>query len=329
MYKRFQHMIFLVVLICSTFTVAAQTAMPDHVYVGAKKQYQVTLVTGSTYTWWVDGVQQAGATSNVIEITWTTTTPYPHKLEVQELSASNCAGPIGSGDVFVDALTLVATGHNPPMCSTEGSIDFTFTNVPDGTYTINYDGGSFSNVAVAAGKATVSATVGTYNNLTITIAGVTSPQGVNIAISATPDTIPPSFTLPNPFTECVENLISVTYNPVTKGIDYNQPDYFTFKPGDPLLNLDPTTFTDNCNISCPVEIRWKITMNDGTQIPALPAQYQTGQPSANGAIIKFLGDGVTYVNVVHTITYWIVDCAGNVSAPQTQTITIKPRPKIE
>ena len=316
-------------IVLFSFLKAGAQDMPDHVYIGAKKQYHVNPVTGSTYTWWVDGVQQAGETSNIIEITWKTATPNPHKIEVQELSASGCLGVKNSGEVFIDLLTLAATGHNPPMCSNEGSIDFTFTNVPDGTYTINYDGGSFSNVAIAAGKATVSATVGTYNNLTITVGGVTSPLDVNIIITATPDTIPPSFTLPNPFTECVENLISVTYNPVTKGIDYNQPDYYTFKPGDPLLDLDPATFTDNCNISCPVEIHWKITMNDGTQIPALPAQYQTGQPSAYGSIIKFLGDGVTYLNVVHSITYWIVDCAGNVSDAQTQTITIKPRPKIK
>ena len=69
-------------------------------------------------------------------------------------------------------------------------------------------------------------------------------------------------------------------------------------------------------------------MNDGTQIPALPATYQTGQPSTFGTDIHFPGDGVTFTNLVHTITYRIVDCSGNVSDPQNQTITIKPRPNI-
>jgi len=92
--------------------------------------------------------------------------------------------------------------------------------------------------------------------------------------------------------------------------------------GDVALDLDVAKFTDNCSLTCTlpanVEIRWKIVMNDGTQIPALPAAYQTGQPSTYGTNISFLGDGVTFLNVTHTITYWIVDCAGNVSAPQSQ-----------
>ena len=320
MYKRFQHMIMLVTLICSAFTVAAQMTMPDHVYVGATKQYHVNLVPSSTYTWWVDGVQQIGATSNIIEITWTTTSPNPHKLEVQEHSASNCDGRIMSGEVFVDALTLVATGHNPPMCSNEGSIDFAFTNVPDGTYTINYDGGSFSNVAVAAGKATVSATVGTYNNLTITIAGVTSPQGVNIAISATPDTIPPSFTLPAPFTACVEDLISVKYNVLTQIVEYNQPDYYTFKPSD--NSLDITGIADNCCAVTSLQIYWRIEFSGGSSITG------TGQLSQLTSPIQFPGDGVNYNDTVHKIFYWTEDCNNNKSAEQSQTITIKPRPNI-
>jgi hypothetical protein len=328
MFKRFRYMILLVILLISVLNAGAQMAMPDYVHVGSTKHYNVTPHPGSTYSWWIDGVEQAGVTTHEIDITWTTTTPNPHVLVVKELSPGGCIG-LSSGEVFVDELNLSATGHDPLVCSPDGSIDFTFTNVPDGTYTINYDGGSFNNIAVASGKATVTAPVGTYNNLTITIAGATSPSGVTIIITATPDTVLPNFTLPGPFIKCVENLISVRYNPVTKNIDYNQPDYYTFNPGDLLLDLDPASFTDNCNLSCPVEIRWKIDMNDGTRIPALPVSYQTGQPSTYGSTIKFSGDGVTYVSVVQTITYWIVDCAGNVSAPQTQTITIKPRPKIE
>ena len=318
----------LAILLISVLNAGAQMAMPDHVLVGATKHYNVTLHTGSIYSWWIDGVEQAGITTNEIDIAWTTISPNPHKLEVKELSPGGCIGS-SSGEVFVDALSLTATGHDPLVCIKDGSIDFTFTNVPDGTYTINYDGGSFNNIAVASGKASVTAPVGTYNNLTISIAGATSSPGVNITITATPDTEPPNFALPGPFVKCVENLISVRYNRVTKNIDYNQPDYYTFNPGNLLLDLDPISFTDNCNLSCPVEIRWKIDMDDGTRIPALPVSYQTGQPSTYGSAIKFSGDGVAYKSVVHTITYWIVDCAGNVSEPQTQTITIKPRPKIE
>jgi len=142
------------------------------------------------------------------------------------------------------------------------------------------------------------------------------------------DLVPPNFTLPPPLSECVKSLFSATYNTAIIDIDTDMPEYYTFISGNTTLDLDPLSFSDNCSLSCAVEIRWKIDMNDGTQIPALPAVYQTGQPSAFGSAIEFKGDGTNFTTVTHTITYWIVDCAGNVSDPQTQNILIKPRPGI-
>jgi len=148
------------------------------------------------------------------------------------------------------------------------------------------------------------------------------------------DNIKPTFSLPNPYSGCVSDIIQAVYNgSVPQGdpldITYLRPDYYTFVSGNTGLDLDPAKFLDNCGtMSCTVEIRWKITMNDGTLIPAAPIPYLTGQPSTYGSDIKFLGDGVTFVDVLHTITYWIVDCAGNVSVPMSQPITIHPRPNI-
>ena len=97
----------------------------------------------------------------------------------------------------------------------------------------------------------------------------------------------------------------------------------------PRLTLTPTSYTDNCDLSCGIEIRWRIDLEGGTAIPSTtPSTYNTGQPSTYGSDIQFLGDGVTFNNVVHTITYWIVDCNGNVSDPQTTTITVTPRPEV-
>jgi hypothetical protein len=142
------------------------------------------------------------------------------------------------------------------------------------------------------------------------------------------DQIKPTFAIPPPLSECVKVLYSAIYDAATQDINPNRPEYYTFVAGNPSLDLDPLSFTDNCPLSCIVEIRWKIDMNDGSRIPALPTQYQTGQPSTFGSDIMFLGDGITFTSVIHTITYWIVDCAGNISDPRTQTITIKPRPNI-
>ena len=138
----------------------------------------------------------------------------------------------------------------------------------------------------------------------------------------------PTFTQPDAISECVERLNSAIYNAPTTDINPDRPDYYTFQKGNASLDLDPLKFIDNCPLTCAVEIRWKIDMNNGTRIPALPTAFLTGQPSAYSSDIQFLGDGASFTNVNHTITYWIVDCSGNVSLPKTQTITIKPRPQI-
>ena len=67
-------------------------------------------------------------------------------------------------------------------------------------------------------------------------------------------------------------------------------------------------------------VRWRIDFEGGGALPSAdPADYYEGQPSTidfTDDQILFPGDGVTFQNRVHTITYWIVDCAGNVSLSQ-------------
>lgn len=233
-------------ILFSAFTAVAQMAMPDYVYIGAIKHYNVEPNPTSTYTWWIDGVEQTGETSSAIDITWTTTTPNPHILEVQEHPANGCDGSKRSGEVFVSELP----------------------------------------------------------------------------------------TLPDHLTECVGNLISVSYNPATKIVDYNQPDYYTFIQGDTRLDL--TNFTDNGGPACPMKIGWRIDFVPATDPSAphhkvtLPPVNGTGQPSSFGNPIVLPGDGNDYNDVQHTITYWIEDCNGNhLFKLGNQKITIKPRPKIE
>jgi subtilisin-like proprotein convertase family protein len=170
-----------------------------------------------------------------------------------------------------------------------------------------------------------------YPTGTVTITWTaTNPYGTDFCtqLITVTDNIKPTFNVPAALEECVEIVAAATYNGATMDIDPDRPEYFTFVAGNTSLDLNPSTFGDNCPLSCVVEIRWKIDMHDGTRIPALPVAYQTGQPSAFGSDIRFLGDGVGHTNTIHTITYWIVDCSGNVSDPKTQTITIKPRPTI-
>ena len=103
-----------------------------------------------------------------------------------EISVGTCTSASGV-NVNINAPsapTLAAIGNNPASCGADGSIDFTFTNVPNGSYTITYATGSFTNVNVSGGAATVTAPAGAYNNLEISVGTCTSVSGVNVAITA-------------------------------------------------------------------------------------------------------------------------------------------------
>ncbi len=103
--------------------------------------------------------------------------------------------------------TLAVSENDPLNCGEQGSLGFTFTNVPDGNYTINYDEGIFSNVTVSGGAATVSANAGTFSNLTITAAGCTSESGVSAALS---DPNPPAAPTVSVQNNCGESVLTAT-----------------------------------------------------------------------------------------------------------------------
>ena len=127
------------------------------------------------------GVTVAGGTATV-------TAPAGTYNNLSIMTVAGCTSVAGVNVVITSpgAPTLVATGNNPSACAADGSINFTFTNVPDGNYTISYTSGSFTNVNVAAGTATVPAPAGVYNNLTISVGGCASGAGVNTTVTAPP-----------------------------------------------------------------------------------------------------------------------------------------------
>ena len=139
------------------------------------------------------------------------------------------------------------------------------------------------------------------------------------------DNVPPTFAAATgPFEFCVENLISAAYVSNTLQINADA-DCYLFKKDNTIFDLDPLKFTDNCCVSTapfPLNIRWTIEFSTGQ-----PDISGIGQPSKYGSDIQLWGDGVNFNPVVHKITWWIKDCSGNESLPQSQTITIKPRPK--
>jgi gliding motility-associated-like protein/uncharacterized repeat protein (TIGR01451 family) len=117
----FRYILLFSIALFSSFRVAAQVAMPDNVSAGTVKHYYVdpNPVPGSSYTWKINGVIQVSSATNEIDITWITSGTY--LLEVQELSADGCPGPLRSGQVFVTAppilvdsadLSIVETVNN-------------------------------------------------------------------------------------------------------------------------------------------------------------------------------------------------------------------------
>lgn len=159
------------------------------------------------------------------------------------------------------------------------------------------------------------------------------------------DTIPPTFTA-DPYENCVDPLHWVVYDPTNANPTFNHADpdelnkfpvdFRTMYAGDTFLDL--TSLEDNCCDSVDMTINWRIDFSD-TPSPSTgaalthPSIGGTGQPSDYrvGGIptdIQLWGDGVTFTTMVHTITYWVEDCNGNMSDELVNTITITPRPEI-
>jgi hypothetical protein len=151
------------------------------------------------------------------------------------------------------------------------------------------------------------------------------------------DTTPPTFEVIDREL-CVEPLYLAYYNGNADSLvydpDYPEADYYIFGIGNDTLDIDLNTYFDNCCLSGDADsIRWIIEFegNDPTE----PDIIGVGQPSTykdsiTGFPVDLLlwGDGVTFQEREHTITYWMTDCHGNESDPVIRNIVIKPRPQI-
>jgi CSLREA domain-containing protein len=114
-----------------------------------------------------------------------------------QITAGDCASALGinaivEDEVGIPVINVVEVMAQSSCSAVNGSILLSFTNVPDGSYTINYDGGSFTNVTVSGNEALLIADAGDYNNLSITVDDCTS-VGVNVTVSD--ETVIPAITL--------------------------------------------------------------------------------------------------------------------------------------
>ena len=99
MIKRYPYILLFGIVLSGAFRVTGQVTMPDNVYTGHLRYYNVDSNPGSTYTWWIDGIVQSGFTTNEFVHTWNNSSNY--LLEVQERSPDGCLGPVRSLCVVV------------------------------------------------------------------------------------------------------------------------------------------------------------------------------------------------------------------------------------
>jgi len=182
MLKPFRYILLFCIVLFSGFSAVAQVAMPDNVCIGAVKHYNVdpNLVSGSTYTWRIDGITQISSTINEIDIIWNTAGTY--LLEVQELSVDGCIGPLISGQVFVSAALTIIANSNSPVCA-GSSINLTAQAVPEGTYlwtgTNGYSSSDQNSVIFSASDAVA----GIYSLVVSTNGCTSAPSSVTIIVN--------------------------------------------------------------------------------------------------------------------------------------------------
>jgi len=241
------------------------------------------------------------------------------------------ANNVASVTTNLSASLAVSASVNPVTCpgNHDGSISVA-TGGGSGVYSYNWTGPA--------------PFISTDSNLTNLVAGnyavtITDDNGctisATIAVPATSDVTPPTFNTPGPSTFCVENLSLADFSANSLQIDPDS-DQYVMASGSTFLDLNRTqlNFNDNCCDADSLTIHWRINFSDtpnSTPPPAMTAHAPiegTGQPSAFGASISFPGDGVNFMPVVHTITYWLVDCNDNISEMKKVNITIQPRPQI-
>ena len=226
------------------------------------------------------------------------------------------------------------------VCSAISNYSVIASGTPGPTYSYAFTGAtSGSGIGTGSGS---SFNLGT-TRVMVTATNICGSIGCNFDVVVV-DNEPPTFTPPPPFEFCVENLISATHIVSADPRDNLQinpnPDYYLFRAGSPIFDLDPqvlvNNFNDNCCENGDLVIHWRMDFVD-TPDPANQPQGvlthpsipdQTGQPALYGADIHIPGDGVTFSNAIHSIFYWLEDCNGNLSAEIEVLITITPRPNI-
>jgi len=222
----------------------------------------------------------------------------------------------------------VTKNSDPGFCS--AAIDPGFPVKLSGAEPITYTwsmSGATPSSGTASGTGSITPIPYTFNIGTTTITWTaTNVSGSDMCsqIVTVVDKELPVINVPGLFNFCVEDIISASM--ISSALKINPaPDYYLFKSGSPVLDVNPAAFTDNCTPANQLVLHWQIDFSAVTPAPSISG---TGQPSTHAGDILFPGDGITFLDVTHTITYWVVDLNGNESVHKAVPITIHPRPAV-
>jgi hypothetical protein len=189
----------------------------DHqVCINATEPYGVELHTGSTYVWTVtplaggNGTVTAGATPNLITVTWTALGTAT--MQVIETNAAGCVG---------DPVTIIVTVNpkpnlvitNPLAVCAPGTANITLPAVTAGSTlagaTLTYWTNAASTIPYATPTA---ATAGTYYIKATTAAGCFDIKAVTVTVNPLPTLV-----VTNPAAVCAPGTVNITLPAVTAG----------------------------------------------------------------------------------------------------------------
>jgi uncharacterized repeat protein (TIGR01451 family) len=144
------------------------------------------------------------------------------------------------------------------------------------------------------------------------------------------DAEPPVFTAPEPAEFCVQSILTAQWDGQPEpdaDITPERPDWYIMPAGSEELDL--INFVDNCCDSVEMTVAWTINFSDSHPDIIGVGQPSEYDPDNNGFPDPILFWGTTdYTVIVHTITYVLADCNGNLSDPVPVNIMINPRPNV-
>lgn len=183
------------------------------------------------YFWYFPNGSISTTTDTIVDVTFNTPGTYYAILQ----TISGCSGiATDSIQYTINAkpTIIVSNTTNASICGGDGTIELAFTEINDGVYTINYDGGTFNNISITGGIATINTTAGNYNNITISNGNCISVNGVSASISD-PNVPNEPIIITNNATCSADGSATIS--------NYNGSTYsYTFIPSGPTIDVSGT-----------------------------------------------------------------------------------------